>query len=157
MQTLGTCLWFDDQAEAAAAFYTSIFKNARILGTTRYPEGSPRPTGTVMTVQFELDGQTFTALNGGPHYPFTPAISFMVNCDTQADIDCLWEQLGTGGTEVACGWITDKFGVSWQILPATLLQMMHDPDTAASQRAFSAMLQMKKLDIARLEQAFRGA
>ncbi len=157
MQTLGTCLWFDDQAEAAAAFYTSVFKNAKILSTTRYPEGSPRPAGTVMTVQFELDGQTFTALNGGPQYPFTPAISFMVNCDTQADIDRLWEQLGAGGTEVACGWMTDKFGVSWQILPAALLRMMADPDTAASQRTFSAMLQMKKLDIARLEQAFRGA
>ncbi|GLH70169.1 VOC family protein [Geothrix rubra] len=157
MQTLGTCLWFDDQAEAAAAFYISVFKNARILGTTRYPEGSPRPSGTVMTVQFELDGHTFTALNGGPQYPFTPAISFMVNCDTQADIDRLWEELGAGGTEVACGWMTDKFGVSWQILPTSLLKMMHDPDLAASQRAFSAMLQMKKLDIARLEQAFRGA
>ncbi|GLH72701.1 VOC family protein [Geothrix limicola] len=156
MQTIGTCLWFDNQAEAAAASYTSIFKNSRILGVSRYPEGSPGPAGTVMTVQFELDGQTFTALNGGPQYSFTPAISFMVNCDTQAEVDRLWEQLGAGGTEVACGWMTDKFGVSWQIIPTALMQMITDPDKAASQRAFTAMLQMKKLDLARLEQAFKG-
>ncbi len=157
MQTLGICLWFDDQAEAAAAFYTSVFKKARILGVARYPEGSPRPAGTAMTVQFELNGQTFTALNGGPHYSFTPAISFVVACDTQAEVDRLWEELGAGGTEMACGWMTDKFGVSWQIIPAALMKMLTGPDKAASQRAFTAMLQMKKLDIAVLEQAFRDA
>lgn len=157
MQKIGTCLWFDDQAEAAAAFYTSVFKNAKILSTTRFPEGSPRPAGTVMTVQFELEGQVFTALNGGPQYAFTPAISLMVNCETQEELDRLWERLCAGGKEVACGWLCDQFGVSWQIIPAAFLALMNHPDKTASQRAFSAMLQMKKLDMARLEQAFKGA
>lgn len=156
MQTIGTCLWFDDQAEAAAAFYTSVFKDARILHTARYPEGSPRPAGTVMTVQFELNGQTFTALNGGPQYAFTPAVSMVVNCETQEEIDHLWEKLSAGGREVACGWLSDQFGLSWQIVPNALFRMMKDSDQAASQRAFTAMLRMKKLDIAGLEQAFRN-
>jgi predicted 3-demethylubiquinone-9 3-methyltransferase (glyoxalase superfamily) len=157
MQKIGPCLWFDGQAEEAATFYTSIFKNSRIVNTVRYPEGAHRPEGSVMTVQFVLDGQAFLALNGGPQYPFSPAVSFVVNCLSQEEVDRLWEKLSAGGEEVACGWLRDKFGVSWQIVPIALTAMLSDSDTTATQRAFAAMLQMKKLDISRLEEAFKNA
>jgi predicted 3-demethylubiquinone-9 3-methyltransferase (glyoxalase superfamily) len=157
MQKIGPCLWFDGQAEAAAAFYTSIFKNSKIVKISRYLDGAPRPPGSVMTVQFILDGQEFLALNGGPEFAFSPAISFVVNCETQAEVDGFWEKLSADGEEVACGWLRDKFGVSWQIVPRALIAMLSDADIAAAQRAFAAMLQMKKLTISVLEQAFRNA
>ena len=157
MNRIGPCLWFDSQAEEAAAFYTAIFKNSRIIQTTRYLEGAPRPAGSVLTVRFVLDGQDFLALNGGPQYTFSPAISFVVYCDTQAEIDDYWAKLTVGGQEVQCGWLTDKFGVSWQIVPNSFMAMLDDPDTAAAQRAFTAMMQMTKLDISALEQAFNAS
>jgi len=148
-------LWFDHQAEEAVGFYTSIFKNSKVETITRYGEAGPGPKGSVMTVAFELDGQKFVALNGGPHYKFTPAISFVVNCETQQEVDEFWEKLSAGGGIVECGWVTDKYGVSWQIVPTVLLEMLQDKDAEKSQRVMKAMLQMKKLDIARLEQAYR--
>ncbi|MDR3409719.1 MAG: VOC family protein [Formivibrio sp.] len=158
MNGIGTCLWFDGQAEEAAAFYVAIFKNSRILQTTYYLQEMHRPKGSVLTVSFMLDGQEFLALNGGPEFTFSPAISLVIYCETQAEIDEYWEKLtADGGKEVECGWLTDKFGVSWQIVPRAMLKMLVDPDTAAAQRAFAAMLKMKKLDIALLEQAFAGA
>ncbi len=157
MPKIGPCLWFDDRAEEAAQFYVSVFKNSRIVKTTHYLEGSPKPAGSVMTVQFILDGVEFVALNGGPQYPFTPAVSFMVNCDSQAEVDEYWRKLGEGGTEVQCGWLTDKFGMSWQIVPNELLAMFSQPDRAAAQRAFAAMLTMTKLDIVVLKRAYDNA
>ena len=157
MQKISTCLWFDGRAEEAAQFYVSIFKDSRIVRTARYPKGSPGTPGTVMTVEFILNGKEFMALNGGPQYAFTPAISYVATCDTQEEIDDLWQKLSDGGHEVQCGWLTDKFGVSWQIVPAAMSEMMSSPDEAAAQRAFSAMLDMKKLDIAVLRRAFEGA
>ena len=157
MQRIGPCLWFDGQAEEAALFYTSIFRESRIVKIARYPEGAHRPAGSVMTVEFVLDGQRFVALNGGPEFTFSPAISFVVNCETQEEVDVLWDKLSAGGEEVQCGWLRDKFGVSWQIVPAVLFAMLTDADTAASQRAFAAMLHMKKLDVALLERAFTNA
>jgi predicted 3-demethylubiquinone-9 3-methyltransferase (glyoxalase superfamily) len=156
MQKIGPCLWFDGKAEEASNFYVSIFKNSRIVNTTRYPEGSPLPAGKVMTVEFILDGQEFLALNGGPQYTFSPAISFVVRCETQEEVDDLWEKLLAGGAEQQCGWLTDKFGVSWQIVPNALMRMMSGADADASQRAFAAMLQMKKLNIALLEHAYNN-
>lgn len=156
MNRISTCLWFDDQAEEAAAFYVSIFKNSSIVETLHSPLEMHRPKGSVLTVSFVLDGQEFMALNGGPQFTFSPAISFMVNCETQEEIDDYWEKLTAGGQEVECGWLTDKFGVSWQIVPTVLLKMANDADTAAAGRAFSAMLKMKKLNIAQLKQAFAG-
>jgi predicted 3-demethylubiquinone-9 3-methyltransferase (glyoxalase superfamily) len=157
MQSIQPCLWFDTQAEEAAAFYVSTFKGSRIVDVVRYPEGSPGTTGAVMTVRFILDGQEFLALNGGPAFTFSPAISLVVHCETQAEVDRLWETLTAGGEEGQCGWLTDKYGVSWQIVPNALSAMMSAGDTAAAQRAFTAMLQMKKLDIALLERAFESA
>ena len=157
MQKVYPCLWFDGEAEEAADFYVSVFKNSRIVNTTRYLEGSPRPPGSVMTVQFVLDGQEFLALNGGPKFTFSPAISFVANCATQAEVDGLWEKLSAGGEEQQCGWLKDKFGVSWQIVPNALIAMLSATDTAASQRAVAAMLQMKKLDISLLERAYKNA
>jgi predicted 3-demethylubiquinone-9 3-methyltransferase (glyoxalase superfamily) len=157
MQKLSYCLWFDGRAEEAAKFYVSIFKDSRIVNTARYPEGSPGTAGSVMTVEFILNGEEFMALNGGPQYAFTPAISFVANCDTQDEIDDLWQMLSQGGEEVQCGWLTDKFGVSWQVVPTALGEMMSSTDKAAAQRAFSAMLDMKKLDIAALQRAYEGA
>jgi predicted 3-demethylubiquinone-9 3-methyltransferase (glyoxalase superfamily) len=151
------CLWFDGVAEEAASFYVSVFKDARIVNVSRYPEGSPGTPGSVMTVQFVLNGQDFLALNGGPQYSFTPAISFVMTCDAQDEIDELWERLTDGGQEVACGWLTDRFGVSWQIVPRALGEMMASPDRAAAQRAFSTMMEMKKLDLPALRRAFEGA
>lgn len=139
MQKVSPCLWFDGKAEEASNFYVSIFKNSRIVNTTRYLEGSPRPKGTVMTVQFILDGQEFVALNGGPQFTFSPAISFVVNCETQEEVDGLWEKLSAGGEEQQCGWLRDKFGVSWQIVPNVLIAMLSEADAVASQRAITAM------------------
>jgi predicted 3-demethylubiquinone-9 3-methyltransferase (glyoxalase superfamily) len=149
-------LWFDGKAEEAAQHYTSIFKNSRILSTSRYGEGGPGPQGTVMTVAFKLEGQTFIALNGGPQYTFTEAVSFMVNCESQEEVDAYWSQLSAGGEEGPCGWLKDKFGLSWQIIPSALPRLLQDPDPRKAQRVMEAMLRMKKIDIAGLERAYRG-
>jgi predicted 3-demethylubiquinone-9 3-methyltransferase (glyoxalase superfamily) len=160
IQTITPCLWFDDQAEEAAEFYTSVFPNSRIVRSARYGEAGRdvhgKPAGTVMVVAFELDGQAFTALNGGPVFKFNEAISLQVNCDTQADVDFYWERLSQGGDDKAqqCGWLKDRYGVSWQIVPGILPEMIGDPDSARSQRAMEAMLTMKKIDIEALKRAF---
>ena len=156
MQRVSTCLWFDDQAEAAVAFYTSLFPNSRVIHTTFYLEGAPHPAGTVLTIRFTLDGTEYLALNGGPHFTFSPAISLVAYCNTQDEVDTLWRRLGEGGEESQCGWLTDRFGVSWQVVPHQLLALLNTPDTAASQRVFTAMMQMIKLDIAALERAYDG-
>lgn len=156
------CLWFDGRAEEAALFYTSIFQNSKILKTSRYGEAGKevhrQKPGTAMTVIFEIDGLSFTALNGGPMFKFTEAISFQVDCVTQAEVDYYWQKLGEGGDEKAqqCGWLKDKFGVSWQIVPRVLPELLGGPDPAKSQRVFAAMMQMKKLDIAALQRAQEG-
>ena len=147
-------LWFDTQAEAAANFYVSIFKNSKVGKIARYGEAGPGPKGSVMTVAFELDGQTFIALNGGPQFKFTEAISFSVNCKTQEEVDKFWEQLSEGGEEGPCGWLKDKHGLSWQINPTVLGEMLNDPDPAKSKRVMQAMLKMKKIDIAALKKAY---
>ena len=157
MQKIGLCLWFDHQAEEAARFYTSIFPNSEIVETSHYLEGMPGEEGSVLTVKFVLDGEEIIALNGGPVYQFSPAISLVVNCDTQEQIDEYWERLTDGGTEVQCGWLTDRYGVSWQIVPRVLDEMLLSTDRAAAQRAGTAMLAMVKLDIAELQRAFDGA
>jgi predicted 3-demethylubiquinone-9 3-methyltransferase (glyoxalase superfamily) len=157
MQTLETCLWFNGQAEAAAAFYVSVFKQAKLLGTTRYPEGLPQPAGSVLTVRFSLDGMVFTALNGGPQYTFTPAISMVVTCDTQEEVDDYWQKLTAGGEEQPCGWLRDRFGVSWQVVPKGLMDLLGGPDKAGTQRAVQAMLGMTKLDLATLRRAYDRA
>ena len=161
-QSLVPCLWFDTQAEEAARFYTGIFKNSSIGTISRYGEAGHevhgRPTGTVMTVEFELNGQTFTALNGGPHFKFNEAISFQIMCKDQAEVDHYWNKLSQGGDPAAqqCGWLKDKYGLSWQVIPTVLLEMLTDSDRERSGRAMEAMLQMKKLDIAELKRAFEG-
>src|ERR1700676_161882 len=154
-QKIPPFLWFDHQAEEAVGFYTSIFKDSKIGTVTRYGEAGPGPKGSVMTMGFELDGQEFVALNGGPHYQFTPAISFVINCESQEEVDHYWETLSAGGQEIQCGWLRDKYGVSWQVVPTVLIDMLHDKDAARAQRVMKAMLQMKKIDIARLEEAYR--
>jgi predicted 3-demethylubiquinone-9 3-methyltransferase (glyoxalase superfamily) len=146
----------DSQAEEAANFYVSLFKNSKILGISRYGDAGPGPKGSVMTVSFELDGQHFTALNGGPVFHFTPAISMYVNCEMQEEVDELWEKLAVGGRKDRCGWLQDKYGLSWQIIPATLIKLMTDPDPAKSQRVMKAMLQMDKIDVQRLQEAWEG-
>jgi predicted 3-demethylubiquinone-9 3-methyltransferase (glyoxalase superfamily) len=151
------CLWFDTDAEAAATHYTGIFENSRILQVSHYGSAGPRPEGMVMTVQFELDGQEFIALNGGPEFTFDEAISFQVNCDSQDEVDDFWTKLGEGGDEGPCGWLSDKFGVSWQIVPTILEDLITDPDTEKAQRAMKAMLGMKKLDVAELERSAGNA
>jgi predicted 3-demethylubiquinone-9 3-methyltransferase (glyoxalase superfamily) len=153
-QKITPFLWFDHQAEAAAAFYTSIFPNSKILKVVRYGEAGPGPAGTAMTVEFQLEGQTFVALNGGPHFKFTEAISFVVNCQTQDEVDGYWEKLSAGGAEVQCGWIKDQFGLSWQIVPTVLPELLNDPDREKSARVMKALLNMKKLDIRALQQAY---
>jgi predicted 3-demethylubiquinone-9 3-methyltransferase (glyoxalase superfamily) len=153
MPEITPCLWFDTQGEEAAEFYTSIFPNSRILEVARYGEAGPRPAGTVMTVEFELDGQRFTALNGGPEFTFDEAISFQVDCRSQEEVDDFWSRLGDGGQEGPCGWLKDRYGVSWQIVPTRLIELLKDPDADVSQRVMAAMLQMKKIDVATLEQA----
>jgi len=158
VQKITPFLWFDHQAEEAAKFYTSVFKKSKIVSVARYgqagAQASGRPKGTVMTVTFQLDGQEFVALNGGPHFTFTEAISFVVNCQTQREIDELWRKLSEGGEEVQCGWLKDKYGVSWQIVPTVLGEMMQDKDAKKSDRVMGALLHMKKLDIKTLEQAY---
>jgi len=162
IQKITPCLWFDDQAEAAARFYCSLFDHSKIGAITHYGKAGfelhGRPEGSVMTVSFELDGQTFTGLNGGPVFAFNEAISLQVNCQSQAEVDHFWYSLADGGDKQAqqCGWLKDRFGLSWQIVPVALMQMMTDPDPVKSQRAMQAMLQMKKIDIATLERAFAG-
>lgn len=156
-QKITTFLWFDNNAEEAAKFYVSVFKNSRILKTTRYPEGSPSPAGTVMTVEFELDGQEFIALNGGPHFKFTEAISLVVHCKTQQEVDYYWEKLtADGGQESQCGWLKDKYGLSWQITPDVLLNFWSEGDPAQAQRVMQAMLGMKKIIIKDIEAAAAG-
>ena len=155
MQRITPFLWFDTQAEEAVNFYTAIFANSKILGISRYGENSPGPAGSVMTVDFEIEGQRFVALNGGPIYHFTPAISLMVDCWTQEEVDRLWERLTSdGGKPVQCGWLADKYGLSWQIVPNRLLELISDPDPAKSNRVMQAMLKMTKIDIAALEAAY---
>ena len=159
-QKISTFLWFDNQAEEAANFYVSIFEDSRIAGITRYDEegakAAGRPKGSVMTVAFELNGQHFTALNGGPIFKFTEAISFVVHCESQQEVDHFWEKLSAGGQEVQCGWLKDRFGVSWQVVPTVLIEMLQDKDPDKSKRAMSAMLKMKKLDIDTLRKAYEG-
>ena len=154
------CLWFDDQGEQAAQFYCAIFKNSRVVAVSRYPEAGQevhgRKPGSVMTVEFEINGQRFTALNGGPHFKFSEAISFQVMCETQDEIDYYWQQLSAGGAESQCGWVKDRFGLSWQIVPTIMADLFTDSDPAKAQRAMSAMLQMKKLDIEKLKRAHAG-
>jgi predicted 3-demethylubiquinone-9 3-methyltransferase (glyoxalase superfamily) len=156
MQKITPFLWFDNQAEEAAQFYTSIFKNSRISKIVRYGEESMGTPGTVMTVEFLLDGQEFVALNGGPVYTFTPATSFYVHCDTQQEVDNYWDRLLEGGEAQQCGWLTDRYGVTWQIVPTILIKMLDDPDPEKARRVTKAMLQMIKLDIDQLERAYKG-
>jgi predicted 3-demethylubiquinone-9 3-methyltransferase (glyoxalase superfamily) len=156
LQKITPFLWFDGRAEEAANFYTSIFKHSKIVDVMRYGEAGPGAKGSVMAVNFELEGQRFSALNGGPHYQFTPAISFFVSCETQEEVDELWEKLLAGGEPNQCGWLRDKFGVSWQIVPSVLGRMLTDKDPAKSKRVMEAMLKMVKLDIAALERAYRS-
>jgi predicted 3-demethylubiquinone-9 3-methyltransferase (glyoxalase superfamily) len=156
VQKITPFLWFDGKAEEAANFYVSIFKNSKILNLAHYGEAGPGPKGTVMLATFQIEGQKFMALNGGPHYTFSPAISFYVDCETQAEVDELWENLTAGGSDVQCGWLRDKFGVSWQIIPKTLIELMQDKDPVKSQRVFKAMLGMIKIDIEGLKRAHRG-
>jgi predicted 3-demethylubiquinone-9 3-methyltransferase (glyoxalase superfamily) len=153
MQKINPCLWFDNEGEEAANFYTSIFKNSSILQISRYAEAGPGPEGTVMTVLFELDGQRFTALNGGPEFKFTEAVSFQVNCDSQDEIDYFWNSLSEGGEEGQCGWLKDQYGLSWQIVPSMLGELLTDVDQEKAQRAVAALLGMKKLDIEALRNA----
>jgi predicted 3-demethylubiquinone-9 3-methyltransferase (glyoxalase superfamily) len=154
MQKITPFLWFDNQAEEAANFYTSIFKNAKIGEISRYGEGGPGPAGQAMTLTFELNGQEFMALNGGPVYKFTPAVSFFVTCETQAEVDHYWEKLSAGGEQVQCGWLTDKFGISWQIVPRILGELLGDKDPVKAKRVMEAMLKMVKLDIEGLKKAY---
>jgi predicted 3-demethylubiquinone-9 3-methyltransferase (glyoxalase superfamily) len=150
------CLWFDTQAEQAATFYTSLFKNSKILQVTHYGAAGPGPNGSVMTVRFMLDGQEFMGLNGGPVVHFNEAVSFVVKCDSQKDLDRYWEALSAGGAEVQCGWLKDRFGLSWQIVPASLDKLMDDRDPDKRDRVMQTLLAMKKLDIAALEKAHAG-
>lgn len=155
-QKITPFLWFDNQAEEAVNFYVSIFKNSRIKSLSRYGDAGPGPRGSVMVVSFQLEGQDFTALNGGPIFKFTPAISFLVGCETQEEVDEFWEKLSAGGRKDRCGWLHDKFGLSWQIVPTILGKLMSDPDREKSNRVVQAMLQMDKLDISKLQQAYNG-
>jgi predicted 3-demethylubiquinone-9 3-methyltransferase (glyoxalase superfamily) len=154
MHKITPFLWFDNQAEEAMNFYISIFKNSRVLSISRYGEGSPAPQGLLISATFELDGQPFMALNAGPQFPFTEAISFFVNCETQPEVDELWAELTEGGEEGKCGWLKDKYGLSWQIIPHQLGEMLGDPDPAKAGRAMQAMLQMQKIDIQELKRAY---
>ena len=157
MQKITPFLWFDDQAEEAINFYTSLFKNSKINSVSRYGEGGPGKPGTVMTASFELDGQEFMALNGGPEYQFTPAVSFYVNCQDQAEVDALWEKLSEGGEKGPCGWLKDRYGVSWQIIPTALGELLGDKDPLKAQRVMAAMLSMSKIEVAELRRAYEPA
>ena len=156
MQKITPFLWFDDQAEAAMQHYVSVFRDSKVLGVTRYGDAGPGPKGSVMIAAFELEGQRFTALNGGPHFKFTEAVSFVVNCETQEEVDHFWDKLGEGGQIQQCGWLKDKFGLSWQIVPTVLIELINDPDPEKSRRVTEAMLQMTRIDIAKLWQAYEA-
>ena len=153
MQNIIPFLWFNGQAEEAMNFYTSIFKNSKVLSVARYGDAGPGPKGSVMTAQFEVEGHQFVALNGGPQYTFTPAVSFLVNCTTQDEVDHLWDRLSAGGQEMRCGWVTDKFGLTWQVIPTLLPELLAGRDPQKAQRVMQAMLQMKKINIAALRRA----
>jgi predicted 3-demethylubiquinone-9 3-methyltransferase (glyoxalase superfamily) len=157
MQKITPFLWFDHQAEEAMNFYISIFKNSKTVNISRYGDAGPGPKGTVMSAVFQLEGQDFIALNGGPQFSFSPAISFFVSCTVQEEVDELWEKLSVGGESQGCGWLKDRFGVSWQIIPSALGEMLNDPDPAKSARVMQAMLQMNKIDIAGLKQAYEAS
>ena len=150
-------LWFDTDAEDAANFYITVFKNSRIVSVAKYPEGSPGEPGTVMTVEFELDGQRFVGINGGPQFTFDEAVSFQITCETQEEIDYYWDKLSEGGSEGPCGWLKDRFGLSWQVVPSGMAELFDDPDPTRAERAMRALLQMGKLDIAALRSAADGA
>lgn len=156
MQKISPFLWFDGQAEEAANFYVSIFENSRVVGVSRFGDAGPGPAGSVMAISFELNGEAITALNGGPEFSFSPAISLQVDCDTQDEIDHLWDRLTEGGEPGQCGWLIDKYGLSWQIDPAILGELLGGPDSAASQRVMAALLEMRKIDIATLQRAHEG-
>lgn len=156
MQKITPFLWFDNNAEEAMNFYISIFKNSKVLSVTRYGEAGPGPAGTVMTADFQLDGQEFVALNAGPRFKFTEAISFVVNCETQEEVDRFWEKLSEGGEKSRCGWLKDKFGLSWQVVPMVLAELMGDKDPEKSKRVMQAMLQMDKIEIEPLKRAHAG-
>ena len=149
-------LWFDSEAEPAAQFYASVFPHSRIISTTRYPEGAPGPAGSVMTVEFELDGQPFVGINGGPQFPFTEAVSFQITCRDQDEVDHYWDRLTDGGEESQCGWLKDRYGLSWQVVPVGMEEIFADPDPQRAQRAMQAMLGMRKLDLAALQAAADG-
>ena len=157
MQKITPFLWFNDNAEQAMEFYVSTFKNSEILSVSRYGDGGPGPKGSLMMGTFQLEGQQFMALNGGPHYTFSPAISLFVSCETQEEVDALWNKLLEGGSEERCGWLKDKFGLSWQIIPTALGKLLGDKDPQKSQRVMQAMLQMNKIDIAGLQKAHEGS
>ena len=157
MQKITPCLWFDTEGEDAATFYTSVFPNSRIREITRYGSAGPRAEGTVMTVSFELDGQEYVALNGGPDFTFNEAISFQVMCESQDEVDAYWSKLSEGGEEGPCGWLKDRFGLSWQIVPTRLPELLEDPDREKSQRVMAAMLEMRKIDVGALERAAAAA
>lgn len=156
MPNITPFLWFDTQAEEAAKFYVSVFKSSKIVSTSRYGDAGPGPKGSVMTVTFQLEGKNFTALNGGPQFEFTEAVSFSVECKTQKEVDEYWEKLSQGGEEGPCGWLKDRFGLSWQINPTVLAEMLEDPDRAKADRVMQAMLKMNKFDIRVLEKAYQG-
>jgi len=156
-QKITPFLWFDGKAEEAMNFYVSIFKNSKVVQLTRYGDAGPGPKGTVMSAIFQLEGQEFYALNGGPQFKFSPAISLFVNCETQQEVDELWEKLSAGGKTNRCGWLDDKFGLTWQIIPTILGRLLQDKDAAKANRVMKAMMQMDKIDIARLQQAYDGA
>ena len=156
MQKITPFLWFDGKAEEAMNFYISIFKDSKIVSVTRYGEAGPGPKGTVMTAKFELNGQEFVALNGGPQFTFTEAISFVVNCETQQEVDELWEKLSAGGQKSRCGWLKDKYGLSWQVVPTALVEMLQDKDPKKSTSVMQAMLQMDKIDIETLRRAYKN-
>lgn len=155
-QKITPCLWFDGNAEEAITFYTSVFADSKVLSVTRSGDAGPGPKGSVLVATFQLEGQEFMALNGGPQYTFTPAISLYVDCETQEEVDTLWRRLSEGGREVQCGWLTDKFGVSWQIIPRVLLTLLGDTDPEKAKRVMQAMMQMVKMDIASLQRAYDG-
>jgi predicted 3-demethylubiquinone-9 3-methyltransferase (glyoxalase superfamily) len=157
MQKITTYLWYDNQAEEAAVFYTTIFKNSRVLEVNRYGDGAPMPSGTAMTVRFELDGQEFIALNGGPHFRFNEAISLYVDCEDQAEVDYFWDHLVDGGEPSQCGWLKDRYGLSWQIIPRELQSLLFDPDPEKAQRATQAMFTMTKIDVDALRRAHAGS
>ncbi len=156
MPKINPFLWFDDKAEEAANFYVSVFPNSRIVEVVRYGDAGPGPKGSVMTVAFDLDGQRFNALNGGPVFAFTEAISFVVDCKDQAEVDHYWDRLTDGGQPSQCAWLKDRYGVSWQIVPEALIRLLKDPDPAKSQRVMAAMMKMTKIDVAKLEAAYKG-